>query len=399
MSQLNIAGLTHIKGDLYECKLDLIKFAGKDTTLKNPRHLATERGIGAEGFDPVEMEKTRISIATDGLHHPPICRLANGKIVELMNGERRVRCLTRLVKDKTPCFNAETGQMEPADKLYSTVQIRLRENVDDKTAFRIAYTGNDNAVPIGEAANVAFVKYLRGLNYSDADIIKITGMSSNWLREADKLIELDDETFTALGNRQINRSVALRLSEMPEPERIKTLHDLMQCMKSKAVAEAKAAEEEAEEAGLAADKAVAEAHDEVAAAEDEGTPEAAEKAAKASEKAAKATAKAAKAKTTRTQKQAYTTKPAKIRDLNEVVEATGGEVPAKGLTWAKIEKNWIEPLEKALTSMDDTKFDRDYGRVVLACLKAIQEGETDYAKVLADAASVPTPEAEEEAAE
>lgn len=404
MSQLNIPGLTHIKGDLYECNLDLIRFAsGKDNALKNPRHLVGDRGIGPEGFDPVEMEKTRTSIAEDGLHHPPICRLVdNGKekIVELMNGERRIRCITRLVKDKTPCYNSETGQKEPADKLYKTVQIRLRDNVDDKTAFRIAYTGNDNAVPIGEAANAAFVKYLRGLNYADADILKITGMSSNWLREQDRLIELDDETFTALANRQINRAVALRLCEMPEPERLKTLRNLLQCMKLKAEAALAEAKEEADEAAFEADVAVAEANAESEAAKDEGTPEAVEKASVAADKAVKAVKKAteAKEKKARTQKQAYTTKPAKIRDLNETVEAAGGEVPTKSLTWAKIEKNWIEPLETALTSMDDLKFDRDYARVVLSCLKAIRDGDTDYETVLAEASNLEPEPAEEDVA-
>lgn len=378
---VNMTGLTHVKDDLYELSPSLIKFAGVNGgKFQNHRHLSADRSINSAGFDPVDMDKIRNSIADDGLQNPPICRYVDKdgeKYVELLNGERRLRSILRLLKDKAKCYNPVNGSTEDAEKVFSTIQIRLRENIDDKIAFRIAWGGNENAVPVGEVANIEFVRYLRNLNYSDADICKITGMSVTWLREQDQLADLDDDTLNALASGQIIRSVALKLVQMPKSDRAKVLANLLECMKAKndvvkaslEIAE-ETTSEEAEEA-----KAVAAA----AVAEDDGTEESADVVAKATQKAEKATKKAEKA---RSQKQAYTTKPAKIRDLNEVIEADGGEV-SKALSWNKIEKLWIEPLEQGLKSTDEVDFDRDYGRVAVAVLKAVQNGETDYLEVLA----------------
>ncbi len=214
-----MSDIIHLHGNLYRVKRELIEYAegeitidSSDSKFHNPRRLNVSGKVEAKGFSKAEMTELREKIRTIGLNHPLMTRKKGDKL-ELIDGERRKRCIDKLVKDNSQCFNPATGEMLPASEMYEYVEVRISE-MDDKQAYHYAFVGNETSVHIGEAATTSLIKYWRLSGWTDKEILDITGKSISWLRDTDFIIGLDEITFTAFVNDEINRSAALDLSKI-----------------------------------------------------------------------------------------------------------------------------------------------------------------------------------------
>jgi hypothetical protein len=84
---------------------------------------------------------------------------------------------------------------------------------------------DSEAEPIGEATIVRLIKFWRSERWTDEAILRASGKSIAWLRETDCLLKLDEHTFEAFCSSEINRSVAIKLAEVPDTnDRLKRLH-------------------------------------------------------------------------------------------------------------------------------------------------------------------------------
>lgn len=227
----------HLHGNLFRAKRSKIRLAKAGLSVKdgklvygNPRWFVNGDGDQeAKGIEKGKMEELRNSIQDEGLENPIRLRVkTDGKnqYLEVVNGERRFRCIEELCEKKLPCFHPATGDQISADELYEWVDCRI-EFMDDEMALRCALRPNETSEIIGDLANINVVKTLRLSGFDDQDILKATGKSISWLRETEKIIGLDEVCFDHFQNDRINRKVALHLASIEDTEeRIATLQKI-----------------------------------------------------------------------------------------------------------------------------------------------------------------------------
>jgi len=177
----------------------------------NPRHFYQGGEAGAmngQGFDDDSMRQLTLDIQERGIMTPLICRwvtpdgkpcTANteGVILQLVDGERRLRVALSLNLATVPCF--------------------VYENMSDDDAWKVAWRSNDTPKAIGENATAALVKHWRARGYTDQQILTITNRTSQWLRQMDTLGNLDNESFDAYAKGLLSLRVALKLALINDP--------------------------------------------------------------------------------------------------------------------------------------------------------------------------------------
>lgn len=212
--------VNHLHGNLFRIKKDKIKISPKGLSVENgnliygnPRWFVNSKGEQqAKGIEKEKMNELKNSIQNDGLENPLRLRVSkNNKTTEIINGERRFRCIQDLVEKDLPCFDSKSGCKKPASEVFEWIDCRI-EFMDDKTALRVALRPNETSEIIGDLANLNLVKILKQSNFDDQEIIKTTGKSISWLRETEKIISLDQECLDNFKKEKINRTVALRLA-------------------------------------------------------------------------------------------------------------------------------------------------------------------------------------------
>jgi hypothetical protein len=368
-------GVEHIRGNLYRIKRDNISFAesgfdleSNELKFSNPRYYRRGDKLIAKGLlhDNDAMDSLRKSITIQGLLNPPLLRCveANDEIdFQIVDGERRMRSLFKLCDENVKVYNSETAEFDYAGEVYDWIVCRI-ERLNDKEAIARAVSLNEDAVSIGEAANADLVKYLRNCGCGDNEICQITGRGEGWLRETDRLIELDEETFTALAQDKINRRIALKLAELSVEERAERLDQLLI-----------AAQERIEkvQVKLAQDEDKAKMNAELAKAKIAVVKHRGGDLEEAQEEHADAEAKVAKIRTKRKDIEEEGAK-ATIKDWNGV----------KPLTLAKIKKHWTDTIDNLLENEDDDegKINLDDARLMKLACDAIEAGEIDVLKIL-----------------
>lgn len=218
-----------IDGNLALVALDCIVTETAD--FKNPRRASS--AVQPKGYAPEEMEELRNAIKNEGLEHPLSIRAwAGKKKYVVLNGERRFRCLQKLIADKEMCYDPATKQNRPADQLYKSVCCRVHSDITDDVAYQLAFSTNDRACDIGETATVAVVRHFyQDLKWSEAQILKVTGKSKPWLAETIAIIKLDQTTWDSFAAGRINRSVAAALAQKTERERVASLEAVIEVQK------------------------------------------------------------------------------------------------------------------------------------------------------------------------
>lgn len=385
VAELKLAGVKHLDRNLFRVNIDRIQLADSSTeedvfSFMNPRHVTTN----PQGFSKEEMSELRESIRTLGLEHPLSLRLVeteDAEILQLVSGERRFRCISKLIKDKTSCFDPATNSWKPAAELYGAVECRINL-LSDQDAFKLAFSENDRSIGIGEGATVALIRNFRREGWTDQQILEVSGKSITWLKDTDVLIGLDEDTFTALTENTINRSAALLLAKVDDVEERLVLLDnaknsaieRLQSMKKKLQKELAAAETKEE---------IAEA--ELVVAETLGDED------KVAEQAAIAANHTNRAKRKKQELASIeeTTPKATAIDIDAArkTRKRPGAQPADGtskaLTLPKLQKYWYEPLNKLITGVaDDPEIDLDDVRLVCLLLEKIDAGERDILSVL-----------------
>jgi hypothetical protein len=327
--------IQHLHGNLYRVHSSLIAYAEPHANIafSNPRRTMVNGVLTGKGFTKTEMDELRSAIRTEGLHHPLMLRCVEmGKPMALLNGERRKRCIDKLKADKEVCLDPASGKDIPARDLYEYVECRILKDIDDKTAFKHAFSSNERAVDIGEGATVALIRSWRKQKWSDEDILGVTGKSITWLRDSDLLVKLDNKTFAALAANEINRTVAIKLAKIKDTN---ARQAALAKSREFAARRLKALQEKNNIDLAEAEKAAEVAEAQMELAEFKGKPVEVNRARKRHSRAKR------KIDTTQTKRDALEQRnpQATIKDLNNAQE----EIP-KGLTPAKIRKHHIGDL-------------------------------------------------------
>lgn len=183
----------------------------------NPRFL--------ESFDNESMKDLRQSIQEIGLLQPLIVRVVMDgdeiSKVDLIGGERRLRCLLHLVENDEEVFSKELGQMVLASELYSEVACCIHYDIDDELALRLACDENGKSKNITDAEEIALVERLASRKLSTSEIMKITGQNSpSWVSHTVNFrSKLPKQAFDLLLEGKLSRSVAIKIMSYPEEER------------------------------------------------------------------------------------------------------------------------------------------------------------------------------------
>lgn len=366
----SIPDIEHVRGNLFRVKLDSLvtadeeisKEEGSEAVFRNPRGMILFQGgkmSQVNGLGKQDMDEKRENIRIDGLNHPLTCRwvfadnhdkwvdpddyeegadpLARVR-VQVVNGDLRLRCLKKLVADKAMCKDHSTGDVAPADQVYEYVLCRILP-MDTETAYRYAYQGNDKSSPMGDAADVANVRQWRTWGWSDKQILTLTGKSITWLREMDQLCALDETTFKALAERQINKQVAKALGQLDEKERLERLEFVKEVAQKRAANAKAKIRAELDRAKEQVELAQAQAADAEYLGDRTQREEATEKLGEVAEKLEEAE--------TKIDKIDATPPTATTRDLN--VTNQQDDIPKK-LTEAKLRKGWLAKLDEFIGS-------------------------------------------------
>jgi hypothetical protein len=221
--------IQHLDSNLYRVRFSIIKaanaglisengrlFYGNPRWIRNPEGHLVARGIKGNGLqhkiESKKMDELRESIARNGLENPLRLRITENDepALEIIGGERRWRSISYLCDNEEIVIDPETGNEVPAKEQFEWVHVRIND-MDDDTALEMAFRPNETGETIGEGASVEVVEKLRACNYDDDRILKITGKSISWLYDTDQILDLDEKSFAAFKNEEINRAMALRL--------------------------------------------------------------------------------------------------------------------------------------------------------------------------------------------
>ena len=361
--------MKHLGKDLYLVPLANILFADDPTqSFYNPRYSIPGQ---EEGLDEETMSELYEGIRTEGLQNPPTVRRLDSLPADkfqLVRGERRVRTLHKLVEDnaKILCKNTDNNKWERPNKVYECVVCHVMDECDDLDAQKIAFSDNEQAVGIGEAATTAFVRNLKLAGRSDQEILTITGKKQSWFRDTIKVIQLDESTFNAFVTGEINRTIAL---ELTEEANVPLRHEHLAEIKAHAMLRYQEKIVHAiEQVNIAeARLELAEVNVETAADPDE-------------KQDAKSELEQAEALKRKKQEDLLKIKAIKPKGTSKDLKATKGRMTA--LTVSKIKNQWEHALNEILESNSFEEINERDVRLVLEICKAIRAGNLDIVGML-----------------
>ncbi len=381
-----------IRNDLSRVRVDAIQVADLPAdgfAFSNPRSFAGGRaGIDGQGFDNLSMTELRASIIEQGLQHPLLVRIigeGDNEEIQLIAGERRLRCVWKIRDENTECFNRESQELGPGADVHEYVECRIYPDLSDLDAMKFAWQENATAIGIGEAANYNWFCYMRKNGATDEEMLAITHKTESWIRSMDRVATLDEHCRNLFLTGQINQTVAGLLADIGDDDERIAICDAT-CEYAHDRVKAEIAKRESALRDAREDKALADAdlivaeHREKSSEAEEVSPGATKAAAKAVEVAGKKVAQKKRARD-----QSVKSKKGTTRDLVAGSKVVTGQRPKKAVTTLrapKIEKCFIEPSLAAIEEEDDKVGDvRDLKLIVLLCT-AIVEGDTSLKKVM-----------------
>jgi hypothetical protein len=190
--------------------------SGDKLEYHNIRHILADHQFVGAGMELAEMNRLMERIRREGLHHPPHCRWFNDG-VQVVDGERRSRCIQKLIAIGAECWDKDSKQFVSASELYAKIPVVISE-MSDEEALIFNFSASESSKNFGDAAAVVYVKHLRKCGLSDKEIKDLVGHEDSWLRQTDKLCDLDDDCFLALCQNKITRTVASELLEIENME-------------------------------------------------------------------------------------------------------------------------------------------------------------------------------------
>lgn len=375
---VEVEGIKRVRGNHFRIRRDLIVTAdmeidseNKEAVFRNPRSMILHQGgkiTQVCGFSKSEMEELRENIKTDGLNHPLTCRWVHRENhdqyvdpdsyenqdelseiirVQVVNGDRRLRCIEKLIKSKANVFSHELNDVAPAAEVYEFIDCIVL-TMDPLTAFRYSYNGNDKTSPMGPTADVVNVRRWRQWGWTDEQILNVSGRKSSWLKDMDDLNQyLDETTFQSLANNEINLSIAKSLTRI---ENLEERLERLEQVKIEAIKRVTAKKEKLQSELEAAERRRELAEAEIAVAEhigdDEGKAEAEEKKQRAEERRDEIEQEKGKLE--------VQPPKANSRDLDKTTgTSTSSEanpVELKPMTKNKLQKRWADPCAELISS-------------------------------------------------
>lgn len=380
----------HLHGNLYRVRRERIKMAKSGLSVEdgklvygNPRYFINKSGeLEARGIESSKMEELKSSIKNSGLDNPIRVRPVEqgGWHLEIVNGERRFRCISDLCDSEEKCHNSESGSKIPASEVFDWVDCRI-EIMDDKAALGVALKTNETSEVIGDLASLQVVRVLRDSGYDDQEILRSTGKSLSWLRETDRIIGLDEVCLDHFEKDQITRKAAIQLALIENAEeRLSLLEKIVDIARDRKASRLKALDKKVEKADE--DHFVNEANAEIASESGD-----AKKAEVLSAKSKDAKERGAKARDERGKLEGQPPKA----DARDIKKARGGKSAGKkdekSLSGTLV-SSYIDLIEQSIHSEgfdengDSIGLNLETLASVLGVLSAIMEGEEDVMSVL-----------------
>lgn len=197
--------------------LDLKKIVdGSQYQFHNPRR----RDSKDSGFSLQLMEDLYSSIIDNGLQQPLLCRRLDGNRIQLIAGERRFRCIKKILKTEKKVFDQATESWKHPKEVYSKVPCALKESCDDLVALTLAMDENDNSAPLSNADHVTQVEYLIACGKPPKEIEKLLRKNAAWVNHMINFRKnLPKQAFGALMSGEIPLHTATKLLEYPEERR------------------------------------------------------------------------------------------------------------------------------------------------------------------------------------
>ena len=376
--------INHVFGNLYKVDYGSIKFSPDEF---NPREFGPESKDSQRagvGFDKESLRALEDTICDKGLFKPLICRFVNEKL-EIVAGCRSYCAITNARKRRRKdCLNVDTDKKESYKTALSKIEVRIMD-LDDDEARSVAWVENDTAVPIGDVATVQTVKHYRAAGFDDDKIISLTGnKSGQWLRNIDKIISLDEKSYSCFCEDNINLSVAQALAEV---EDLEERHILLDFTIKFANARSKEKVDRAKKSLAKAENKEEIADASVAVANLIGTEEEKESAKDTHEEVLKSVEEKQEAVD-----QAENSQQAKATDLKKAISTTGTSGSKKisaALREAKIRKLYLNPLAKliehdGLNEEGSLVVSVDNLNIAFSIVNGILTGKTDVVAVLKD---------------
>lgn len=396
----------HLHGNLFRVRRERIRMARAGVSVENgslvygnPRWFINKDGDPeARGIESSKMEELKTSIQNSGLDNPIRLRPvdSDGLFLEIVNGERRFRCIEALCEGGLICHDSTVGDKAPAEEVYEWVDCRIEE-MDDCEALSVALKTNETSEVIGDLASIEVVKALRAADYDDAEILKATGKSVSWLRETDRIIGLDAVCLDHFQKEQITRKAALQLALIENAEeRIGLLEQIVNIARDRHHAKIRSLDKRIEDAET--NELISSAAAEVA--KKIGDEEQAKKLAEAETRARKKSEKA------RGEREKASSKPPKAdaRDIKRVRPSRPKKIADEGSEAAESPiAAYMQMIEQIIAAEgfdedgDSLGINLEMLTAVLGVLTAISQGDEDSMSVLA--ANCPLVVEEEEAVE
>lgn len=190
----------------------------------NPKHIifaAHELGSGFWNARTVlaqaEMDELCESIQTKGLLEDIVVRKIAGNQYQVVVGERRLRCILKLLKSNANCYDLGSGKTKKASQVYSPFTVKVLYHCSDKEASSLSVTENLKRKDLSElemmqyCQNLEKAKAADGVTplYSRKDIQDIIGKSASWISQTNSLFNLHPRVRKMLEDGTIGRTVAL----------------------------------------------------------------------------------------------------------------------------------------------------------------------------------------------
>lgn len=373
----------HLHGNLYRVRRNRIRLAKSGLSVEdgklvygNPRWFVNKDGeLEARGTESSKMEELRSSIQISGLDNPIRLRPIDGedRHLEVVNGERRFRCIENLCDSDEMCHDSSVGNTAPASDVYEWVDCRI-EVMDDKTALGVALKTNETSEVIGDLASLQVVKALREAGYDDQEVLKATGKSLSWLRETDRIMGLDEVCLDHFQKDQITRKAAIQLALVANAEeRLSLLEKIVEVARGRKESRLKSLNKIVENADMESEVADAAAHLAALDGEDQKSKDLAAKSGRAKDKAENA----------RKERDKVASKPAKA-DAKDFKNAKGPKPLAHGMIQSEYVDLIAQIIENEGFDEEGDSLNLDLGLLsaVLGVLEAIMKGEDDSMSVL-----------------
>ena len=336
---------------------------------RNIRYALSNQKLVGKGLERETMSRLAERIRVEGLHQYPICRWFE-EGVQVVDGERRTRAILKLIADNAQCWDKDAKQWVSAKDLYGKIAVFVFDMTDEE-ALKINFSASESGENFGDGAVVAYVKYLRKCNMEDKEILSLTGHHAEWLKQTDKLCDLDDDTFQALCNSKITRGLAINLLDIDDVDtRLSELNQRIELAEKRWVAEKGKLETKKEKIG---DKLEILKEEEKSAVK-EDNPEVAEKVSKKKKKVS----------------DSLKTTAEKLKQHEETQPKAGAKTDPepKPLTYAKIQINWLDVVTEILQNdcKDGEGNDLEIEREDLILTKLLcdqqRKGQKDIVRIL-----------------